>query len=454
MKRADTGINTFTEDLSLWISNHPVIDNKEARQLASHAVMDTMACIILGQDDFSTRIVRKTASQFGSGKCSVTGSGLKLSAPNAALVNATAAHAFDFDDNYIVALTHASAVLVPALIALAEENHSTIDNMVDAYIIGTEVQARIGRIANPHHYEKGWHGTSTIGVIGCAAACAHLLKLNLKQILNSLSIAVSMASGTKKQFGTLTKPFHAGMTAQNGITAAYLAKNGLEANSEPITGDWGFIDLYNNELPESVDNPFDDKLALIKDGLFPKRFPCCGSTHCTLDGILDLMNEHNLSAEEIEKIETSVPEMNYNNLRYRIPVTESEARFSMHYCISVLVNRGELLLSDFTPEAVAARNTIRAYIDKIEMTKYALKKGEDRIHHIQMHLQNGKILKRSIHLVKGSNKNPFTDEDRKNKFHDCVKDYLNADDRADLYNILYELSSYKDIGNLTKYFTR
>lgn len=454
MAKASDSRTQFTERLALWIFDNPVIDNKEARQLACHAFMDSIGCILLGSDDTATKVVRKTVSRLGAGMCSVIGGDLSLSSPNASLVNATAAHAFDYDDNYRPALTHPSAVLVPALIALTEENNATIGQAVDAYIAGTEIQARIGRIANPLHYEKGWHGTSTIGVIGCAAACAHLLKLNLEQIINCLSIAVSMASGTKKQFGTLTKPYHAGMTAQNGIMAAYLAQNGLDASSEPITGNWGFIDLYNNELPENLNSASNDHLALITDGLLPKRFPCCGSIHRTLDGILDLLREHAISADQIEKIETSVPELNFNNLKYSEPTTVSEARFSMNYCVAVLVNTGELSLSDFTHSAVNNRREIRDYMARIVMKKYELGKGDDLIHHLQIHLRDGNIIKKSVYQVKGSNKNPFSDEDRKIKFYDCVKEYLSDNDRADLYSILTELLSYSDIKNITKYFVK
>jgi len=244
------------------------------------------------------------------------------------------------------------------------------------------------------------------------------------------------------------------MTAQNGIMAAYLAQNGLDANSEPITGDWGFLDLYNNELLEDLDDTSGDQLALIRDGLLPKRFPCCGSIHRTLDGILDLINEHAISADQIEKIETSVPELNFNNLKYRDPATASEARFSMHYCIAALVNTGGLSLSDFTYAAVNNRRDIRDYIGRIVMTKYELEKGDDLNHHLLIHRKDGSSLKKSVSQVKGSNKNPFSDEDRRVKFYDCVKEYLDHDAQENLYTILTGLPSYSDIKKITQYLTK
>ena len=440
----------FTEQLADWVVENPVINHPKAREFAGHAFLDTIPCLIAGQDDPATNVVRKTALQFGEGRCFVIGSDVQLSAPSAALVNAVSAHALDYDDNYLPAITHPSAVLVPALLAIADENEVMSENLLDAFIVGTEIQAQIGKRVNPLHYEKGWHSTSTLGVIGCAAACAHLLKLNKEQVLNAISISVSMASGTKKQFGTLAKPYHAGMAAQNGVTAAYLARNGLDACAEPVTGDWGFIDLYNQDASDKAGNLFDEKLAIVRVGLLPKRFPCCGSTHRTLDGILELMQEHELTADSIGKVETVVSKTNYDNLKYTEPVTESEARFSMHYCAAVLVNTGKLSLSDFTLDAVNQKPEIREWLSRVEMTKTKERsKNSFPPHHITMHLKNGEILKKSVAHSKGALEKPFDAEDRKNKFDDCVSGYLNADDRDALYDALSRVA----LASVTKYFS-
>ena len=443
----------FTEQLSKWVVDNYVIKDKKAKELACHAFLDTIPCIILGYNDPATKIVRNTANAFGTGKCSVIGGDIKLSSPNAAMINATAAHALDFDDNYLPAITHPSAVLIPALIAVAEENNISINNMIDAYIIGTEVEAIIGKFVNPKHYEKGWHNTSTIGTIGCAAACASLLNLNQEEIQNAISISVSMASGTKKQFGFSTKPYHAGMTAQNGITATCLAKNGLDACPEPITGDWGFNDLYNQDSSNYCEDLFNEKLAITTAGLLPKRFPCCGSIHRTIDGIIELMEENSINSKDIEKIETLIPELMYNNLKYNSPDTESEARFSMHYCVSVIVNTGKLTLSDFKLDAINNRKEIRDWMDKLKMSKYQVEMGKAPMtHHITIYLKNGNTYKRAISESKGGITKPFNCEDRKAKFYDCVSSYLNQEEQDKLYNNLYNLEDLKNIKDITDFF--
>jgi len=440
----------FTTQLADWIVEHPVINNKRAHELAYHGFLDTISCIISGKNNSATEIVRKTASRFGTGNCSVIGENIKLSSPNAALVNATSAHALDFDDNYRHAITHPSAVLVPALLALAEENNFGIKDVIDAYIVGLEIQARIGKFVNPQHYSAGWHSTSTVGVIGSAAACAHLLKLNKEQTLNCISISSSMASGTKKQFGTLTKPFHAGMASQNGIIAAYLAKNGLNACAEPITGVWGFIDLFTDENTDITEDIFDDELMIIKYGLSPKRFPCCGSIHKTLDGILELMEEHSLKTDSVKRIETTVPKINFNNLKYNEPVTEAEAKFSMHYCVAVILNTGKLSLSDFTLEAINERKEIRDSLKHIKMIEKD--DCDNYSHDINIYLNNGAVIGTTVVNTKGLKELPFTTEERKSKFYDCVAEHLNSKDKDDLYNYLLNLEFLDSINNITKYF--
>src|SRR5690606_852739 len=138
--------------------------------------------------------------------------------PWAALVNGAAAHALDFDDNFDPAKAHASAVLVPAILALAEgragEPPISGFAMLDAYIVGLQIMGRTGQGVNPYHRDRGWHATATLGAIGAAAACARLLRLSAGQAAHALSLATSMASGSMAQFGTMAKPLHAGLAAK------------------------------------------------------------------------------------------------------------------------------------------------------------------------------------------------------------------------------------------------
>ena len=140
----------------------------------------------------------------------------------------------DFDDYDLASVSHPSAVLVPALIALGEERCASGSEILDAYIVGLEVIARVGMAVNMSHYALGWHATATIGAIGAAAACARIMNLNAEEIANAISLATSMASGYKSQFGTMAKPVHAGLAAKSGVIAAAMGAAGITASSDTL----------------------------------------------------------------------------------------------------------------------------------------------------------------------------------------------------------------------------
>src|SRR6185503_10510107 len=165
-------------------------------------------------------------------------------APAVALIYGTAAHALDYDDNYHPMAGHATAVLAPAIFALAESRRVSGEATLDAYIVGLEALALVGNGVNLVHYEKGWHSTSTLGPFGAAAACARLLKLDASGVTAALSLACSMAGGSKLQFGTMAKPVHAGLAAHHGVMAALLAASGVRGHPEPLEGHWAFRELF------------------------------------------------------------------------------------------------------------------------------------------------------------------------------------------------------------------
>jgi len=152
--------------------------------------------------------------------------------------------------------------------------------------VGLELQARIGKLINPVHYQRGWHGTSTVGTIGTAGACTRLLGLDQSGVLAAMSIAFSMVAGSKKQFGSMMKPIHAGLAAQHGLMAARMAAVGISGTPDFLTGSWSFQELYadrDDSLIESSLLGLGERLAILDDGLLVKRFPCCASAHCLIE---------------------------------------------------------------------------------------------------------------------------------------------------------------------------
>jgi 2-methylcitrate dehydratase PrpD len=192
--------------LAAWAAETPDDWSPLALARARDAVEDLFACMIAGTEDEATVRVRSAIAHWGGDGATVAGQAARAAAPWAAFANGTAAHALDFDDNFLPSMTHASAVLVSALLAVGEGAGASGRRLLDVYIVGLEMHAKLGLGVNRSHYNMGWHATSTIGTIGTAAACARLLDLDARQPGNAMSLGVSMASGVKVQFGSNAKP--------------------------------------------------------------------------------------------------------------------------------------------------------------------------------------------------------------------------------------------------------
>jgi 2-methylcitrate dehydratase PrpD len=356
---------TPTERLAGWCAGVPATWSAEARERVRRAFVDALATLVAGRHEPCTVAARAAVSAWGSGPCFTAG-GTRLAAPWAALVNGTAAHALDYDDVLEAALNHPSASLVPALLALAEETDATAAACIDAYIVGFEVMARLGAAMNQVHYQRGWHTTLSLGSPGVAAACARMLGLDAAKTAMAISIATSMAGGSKRQFGTMAKPLHAGLAAKNGLVAARLAASGLEAIAEPLDGRWGYQEMMAGEtapgLAAALDGLGRDPPAILAHGIFAKYYPCCASTHRPIDALLSLK----LKAGEVERIETLVSEIAVANLRYREPAEVAEARFSLPYCLAAALTDGPLTPDSFTPDAIA-RPEVLALLERTEM---------------------------------------------------------------------------------------
>jgi 2-methylcitrate dehydratase PrpD len=441
------------EGLAHWISNVPVITDQQAIGRAKAAVIDTFACILAARFEPVVQKVFDGLMGDGSGSCSVVGYGETFSAENAALINGTAAHALDFDDNFLPAVTHASAVLVPALLSLGEDVGASGDQILDAYIVGLEVQAWLGHHMVPAHYAAGWHATSTIGTVGAAAACARLLSLDADVSLAALSLATSMASGSKIQFGSMTKPLHAGLAARAGIMAAKLAMAGIDAHRDPFFGPWGFVSLHHSEMHAAA--PDTSQLAIIKHGLTQKRWPCCASTHRTLDALFDLISTHQIGADDIDHIETIIPDSNVRNLRFNDPHNVAEARFSMTYCAAALVHNQTLDLSDFTPAALL-QPEVQALMKRIKMKSAGISsdKGEgiwDTPAITILNTRSGHNYRQTVFQPIGAITEPLSLDELSEKFRICTQRTMPCERAAALLSDLQALEQ-QEVRHIAAYF--
>lgn len=447
---------TPTRTLAAWAAEVPPIDDPVALERARLAIHDIFACVIAGAGDVGTERLRRAIEPMGAGPAAVVGAIDGAPAPSAALVNGFAAHALDFDDNFLPGLTHPTAVLGPALLALGETLDCSGAALLDAYVVGLEVQAAIGRGVNRDHHDMGWHSTGTVGRIGAAAACARLLGLDVDGMTHALSLGVSMAAGVKVQFGTMGKPLHAGLAARDAITAAHMARAGIELSPAALDGRFGFRALFAagrgrgwSDMETWLGRP----LAIVSDGLAPKRFPCCGSAHRALDMLLDLRRDHGFSADDVRRIRVEIALGNRRNLMYDDPRDEREARFSMPYCLAVALVTGRVTLADFTPRAVrrAALGPVMRRVE-IAVIEPALEPREPKwrpLHRLEVELRDGRIHRASAQWERGTIHDPFDRATLDAKFADCCRHALDDPRRAALAHDLDRLAELPSVRSLT-----
>jgi 2-methylcitrate dehydratase PrpD len=409
-----------------------------AVETAQRAFIDVIGVSIPGALEPATRHVLETVRPWGAGAATAILGGASLPAPWAAMVNGTAAHALDFDDNFDPAKAHATAVLAPAILALAEQEGASGRACLDAFVAGLQILGRVGQGVNPVHRNRGWHATATVGAIGAAAACARLLGLDAGKAAHAVSIATSMAGGFMSQFGTMTKPLHAGLAAKSGLLAASLARAGVDAGTATLDGPTGMNRLMVGPDYEQLRDGLThvehgqnlrfeterigEPLLILSSGLKVKRFPNCGSAHRAMDGVLSLKQQHNIEPDQVDRIDVYAPATHLANLMYEDPQDALQAKFSLEYGVAVALLSGNCTLADFTEEA-AVRLEVRAWFPRIH--RHAVDKAEGEFPtQVHVTLTDGRTLETEIAWPAGSLAAPFTLDQHWAKFDGCASGLL------------------------------
>lgn len=419
----------------------------EARRSAGTAWFDTIGVMLAGALEPASRAVRAAAeseggaesgsasgaqsgTKGGSAKCRIVGTNDLTSGGWAALANGTAAHALDYDDMCFVSLAHPSAPLVAAAVAAGELARSPGNALLDAWVVGFELEAVLGRAMNPRHYTQGWHCTSTLGTIGAAAAAARLLGLDRAATANCLAIATSEASGLKENFGTDTKPLHAGLAARNGVVAALLAKSGLTASPHALDGPQGFLLAMGSEWA-SLAEPLatlGSRWEILETGVTIKLYPSCAATHPALDAILDLRREHRFTADDVSAISIGVDTVTPTILTYPRPTSGLEGKFSMHHCAAAAVVMGRVGLDTFEP-AIVSDARVAAMLPRIAMAVDATLRTDAPAltqARVTIQLHDGRTLTAYADGARGYPARPATAVELGDKFRACAGRVLDA----------------------------
>lgn len=410
-----------TQRIAQWIVDLPRARTAAVAPLATAGLRDAIGVMLAGSVEETPRRTAAAVARWGSGTSRIVGTGQALAAPWAALVNGAAAHVLDYDDTFNPLAGHATAVLVPAILALGEERGADGPALLDALVVGLEVMACIGRGVNPRHYAAGWHATSTIGAIGAAGACARLLRLDATQARDALSLATSMAGGSRMQLGAMAKSLHAGLAAKSGVLAASLAEQGVSGAAEALEGTWRFARMFAGaDAPVGAMDPpaGREALAIAAVGISYKAYPTCAATHLSLDALLALR----VPPERIARIETSLPAVLAGNLVHEDPRSSMEARFSMQYCLATAALQGQVTLADFEGEAIHSP-AIRALMPRITM--HALPDAEPRPPtSVTVHLTDGTRRTETRSIRRGAAENPMSEDEHLRKFNDCASHVL------------------------------
>ena len=433
---------------------------KEAVQLARGFILDGLGVALAGSTDECARIVRAQIRQMG-GRAEAAMLGSEISAPvaKAALANGVAGHAMDYDDTQLSTskqavyglLTHPTTPVLAAVLAVGEKTKIGGREMVLAYILGVEVECRIADAIQPRHYQDGFHSTATMGGLGAAMAVGKLLRLNEEKLRNTLGIAASMASGLRENFGTMTKPLHAGRAAENGVTAAMLAQAGFTAADNILEARRGFYHAMAGGYDAAkISGRCGRPYFLIDPGISIKPYPSGSLSHPAQDLILDLVKRHDLGADAIEQIEVGANSNVPNALIYPMPKTALEAKFSIPFCMAIAVLERRAGIAQFQDCKVRDKRVIELmrrvtlYVDdELEALGYDQVRSRVRIK-----LKNGAMIEGRYDVARGHPQKPMSWTELSDKFRDCAALVLPRQKIDDAVELVARIERLKSLAPL------
>jgi 2-methylcitrate dehydratase PrpD len=422
---------------------------------ARDALVDTLGCALAGSLDEGSEIAQRWVRETGArAQATVVGTPLATSPAEAAFANGLAAHALDFDDSLTTLRGHPTAPMLGAGLAVGEAASASGKAVLAALAIGLEVGGKIGPALGAGHYMKGWHSTATVGVFSATAVAARLWGLSVEQLQTAWGIVASEASGLIRNFGTMTKPFHAGHAARSAVMAAWLAKHGFTADTHIFDGKNNFFATYagDDAIPlETTLKNLAKPWEMLTPGIYVKRWPCCYCNHRPVGGMFELIKQHNIKLEEVTKVRIGFLPGADTPLIHRDPHTGLEGKFSMEYNAAVALHDGKLTMETFT-DAMVQRPEIRALMPKIERFYIPDEKfysGVTGYNDIEMVTTRG-TFKLHIDRVPGSPAWPMTPADRAEKFLDCAGRVLGSASAKKLFETAERCGQLTSIAELTR----
>ena len=419
----------------------------DAIDAAKAAITDCLGCALAGsREPLADVLCDYVTGLGGTPSATVIGRRFKTSSLEAALVNGAMSHALDYDDVTYITKTHPSAHLIPGALPLAEEVGADGRELLLGYLLGFEVACAVGDAISPAYFDDlGWHPTGPLGTLGAAATAARLLRLDADQTAMAISLAASQAAGLRQNFGTMTKPYHAGAACRAGVNAAKLVQAGFTASDDALEGRFGFMRAFSggsNYDPDRAASSLGSRCFMVESGIEIKKYPCCGSAHLALDATTQLLSRETFAASDVERIDVLVDFDPPRSLIHSRPTGGLEGKFSMQYCLAAEIIDGKIGLATFTDEQVM-RAEAQNLIPRIEMRRHPGFEGQtswtEANHRVEVHLRNGRVITEQADRATTGALRGVTRDDVRVKFRDCAAVALDEGDAAEALAMLDNL---------------
>ncbi len=403
----------ITKEIAVYVAETEFADiPQDTLRMGKLCFLDWLGVTIAGAKSDVSSVAQKYLSLFSStGPATLIGLNKKCHLPSASLVNGMLTHALDFDDYHMSTILHTTAPSLPAILATAEYMKSNGKDLLTAITLAIDIELRLGMGVGRVHYERGWHITSTIGRFGAVAGVSRLLNLKPDTIVNALGIAATSGGGLRNVFGTMSKPFHVGKAAMDGLMACFLAQQGLDSSKDIFDGKHGFFELF-------TENP--DHNAIIKElgGRFFltemcfKTYPAPLCVHSTIDLMIEIQKECHPLIEDVKAIEIDVDNLPLDAAGIVEPKTLHGGRFSIYFLAALALAEGKVTTDNLTEEKVLdpGLETLRKKVKARGLSNVGLSA------HINVHMKDGTTYEKYTPAPKGSSENPLSDEELKEKF--------------------------------------
>lgn len=439
----DDRTSTETRTLLDFVSRTPA-DHvpDEVMHESSRCLLDHLGLAIAGASEPAAAIAGAQCRLLGGDpQARAIGTSQRLRVTDAALVNGIACHALDFDDTHVPTILHPTTPLYAAGTALAEWRGSRGIDLLAAHAFGYELSARVSNALYPEHYDAGWHMTGTTGALASATVAIRLLGLEGVTATHCLSIAATQACGHREQFGTMTKPFHAGHAAQAGVWAGLLAAGGFTGAPDPLQGRRGMFEVMSStSTPADLVNGLGERWQIFDNGVKP--YACGVVIHPAIDAVRDLAVGNGLTADRIDAITLHVHPLVRELTGKADPRTGLEGKFSVTFACSIALLDGRAGEAEFSDEAVH-RDDVRALMAKIEVIP------DPEVPHTRAGAtaltSAGETVKTWVDHARGTPGNRLTDDELREKFHGLADGVIGRDRAERLADAAFSLRSSSSV---------